>query len=153
MSVDDVRLSRNFYKLKDFDGMKRLFVLLFVLALCLGGIYASADGGSSTGPETKPISGPVIIVHLPADIPGAPRTEVPISCEYNSVMNTVSVSFRADIGVVAVTVTDSASGEAIYGSLDSAEGYVVIPLGERDGAYYILFETVSGAQYGGSFEI
>lgn len=110
--------------------------------------YAFADGDK----DSKPVSTPITIVYLPTDIPGAPRTMVPLECEYNSVAKSIMVTFFADLGYVDVMVQNNVTGEFISATLNSADGYAVIPFNVSSGSYSIIF-NVAGEMMGGTFEL
>lgn len=112
------------------------------------GFNAFADGEN----ESKPMTNPITIIYLPADIPGAPRTIVPLECEYNHVAKSIMVTFFADLGYVDVMVQNNVTGEYISGTLNSADGFAVIPFNATGGSYTIVF-WVAGEMMGGAFEI
>ena len=110
--------------------------------------YVFADGDK----ESKPMTNPITIIYLPADIPGAPRAIVPLECEYDSVDKSIVVTFFADLGLVDVMIQNSETGELVSGTLDSADGYAVIPFNASGGSYSIIF-NVAGEMMGGTFEL
>ena len=110
--------------------------------------YVFAEGDK----DSKPISNPITIVTLPADIPGAPRSVVPLECEYNYVTKSIVVTFFADLGYVDVMVQNNVTGEYISGTLNSADGFAVIPFSATGGSYSIVF-WVAGEMMGGTFEL
>ena len=128
--------------------MKKLFLVILMLSMGWQGFYAFADGDDK--PQT--MSDPITIVYLPADIPGAPRTMVPLECEYNTVAKSIMVTFFADLGCVDVMVQNNVTGEYISGTLNSADGFAVIPFNATGGSYSIVF-WVAGEMMGGTFEL
>ena len=128
--------------------MKKLLLVILMLSMGWQGFNAFADGDK----DSKPISNPITIVTLPADIPGAPRAVVPIACEYNTVAKSIMITFFADLGCVDVMVQNNVTGEYISGALNSADGFAVIPFNVTGGSYSIIF-NVAGEMFGGTFEL
>lgn len=122
-----------------------------MLSIGWQGFYAFADGDNGDK-DSKPISNPITIVTLPADIPGAPRSVVPMECEYNYVAKSIMVTFFANLGYVDVMVQNNVTGEFISATLNSADGYAVIPFNVSSGSYSIIF-NVAGEMMGGTFEL
>lgn len=128
--------------------MKKLIVILLMLSIGWQGFYAFADGDK----EPKTMSDPITIVYLPADIPGAPRSVVPLECEYDFVTKSIMVTFFYDMGYVDVVLQNNFTGEYISATLNSADGYSVIPFNVPSGYYTITFR-VFGDTFYGVFEI
>lgn len=131
--------------------MKKLLLVILMLSMGWQGFNAFADGDNGDK-DSKPISNPITIVTLPADIPGAPRAVVPIACEYNTVAKSIMITFFADLGCVDVMVQNNVTGEYISGALNSADGFAVIPFNVTGGSYSIIF-NVAGEMFGGTFEL
>ena len=128
--------------------MKKLILIVLMLSMGWLVFNAFADGENESGPMTNPIT----IIYLPTDIPGAPRTIVPLECEYNHVAKSIMVTFFADLGCVDVMVQNNVTGEYISGTLNSADGFAVIPFNATGGSYSIVF-WVAGEMMGGTFEL
>lgn len=131
--------------------MKKLLLVILMLSMGWQGFNAFADGDNGDK-DSKPISNPITIVTLPADIPGAPRAVVPIACEYNTVAKSIMITFFADLSYVDVMVQNNTTGEYISGTLNSADGFAVIPFNVTGGSYSIVF-WVAGEMMGGTFEL
>lgn len=132
--------------------MRKLFLLVLMLSMGCIGYSALASNDGEPSKDSKPVSPPITIVYIPADVPGAPRSVVPVECEYNTLLQSICVRFLANLGEVDVTIENLTTGEYISGTLNSANGYFVIPISGSQGIYEIRFETLSET-FGGTFEI
>jgi len=104
---------------------------------------------------TVPPSIIIIIIKTPTPLPGQPRSlvQAPIECQYNPYMNGICTTFNQDLGELDVLVENLSTGEYLEGTVDSAEGYVVLPVSSTAGVYNISFVTASGVEYTGEFEL
>ena len=133
------------------------FISILTFILCLPSlIFASPLSVIDKDDDTiAPPSIIIIIIKTPPPIPGQPRSlvQAPIECQYNPYMNGICTTFNQDLGELDVLVENLSTGEYLEGTVDSAEGYVVLPLSGTVGVYNISFVTASGVEYTGEFEL
>lgn len=133
------------------------FISILTFILCLPSlIFASPLSVIDKDDDTiAPPSIIIIIIKTPPPVPGQPRSlvQAPIECQYNPYMNGICTTFNQDLGELDVLVENLSTGEYLEGTVDSAEGYVVLPLSGTVGVYNISFVTASGVEYTGEFEL
>lgn len=134
---------------------KFIFILTFII--CLPSlIFASPLSVIDKDDDTiAPPSIIIIIIKTPPPVPGQPRSlvQAPIECQYNPYMNGICTTFNQDLGELDVLVENLSTGEYLEGTVDSAEGYVVLPVSSTAGVYNISFVTEAGVEYTGEFEL
>ena len=133
------------------------FISILTFILCLPSlIFASPLSVIDKDDDTiAPPSIIIIIIKTPPPVPGQPRSlvQAPIECQYNPYMNGICATFNQDLGELDVLVENLSTGEYLEGTVDSAEGYVVLPVSSTPGVYNISFVTASGVEYTGEFEL
>ena len=133
------------------------FISILTFILCLPSlIFASPLSVIDKDDDTiAPPSIIIIIIKTPPPVPGQPRSlvQAPIECQYNPYMNGICTTFNQDLGELDVLVENLSTGEYLEGTVDSAEGYVVLPVSSTPGVYNISFVTASGVEYTGEFEL
>lgn len=133
------------------------FISILTFILCLPSlIFASPLSVTDKDDDTiAPPSIIIIIIKTPPPVPGQPRSlvQAPIECQYNPYMNGICATFNQDLGELDVLVENLSTGEYLEGTVDSAEGYVVLPVSSTAGVYNISFVTASGVEYTGEFEL
>ena len=134
---------------------KFLSILTFIL--CLPSLIFASPVLLNDNDDipTVPPSIIIIIIKTPPPVPGQPRSlvQAPIECQYNPYMNGICATFNQDLGELDVLVENLSTGEYLEGTVDSAEGYVVLPVSSTAGVYNISFVTASGVEYTGEFEL
>ena len=133
------------------------FISILTFILCLPSlIFASPLSVIDKDDDTiAPPSIIIIIIKTPPPVPGQPRSlvQAPIECQYNPYMNGICATFNQDLGELDVLVENLSTGEYLEGTVDSAEGYVVLPVSGTAGLYNIAFVTETGVEYTGEFEL
>lgn len=133
------------------------FISILTFILCLPSlIFASPLSVIDKDDDTiAPPSIIIIIIKTPPPVPGQPRSlvQAPIECQYNPYMNGICTTFNQDLGELDVLVENLSTGEYLEGTVDSADGYVVLPVSSTPGLYNIAFVTEAGVEYTGEFEL
>ena len=92
----------------------------------------------------------IIIHEVSNDLPGAPRSIVPFSAEYDDLLNSVVLSCVDDCGEVSVTLVSTA-GDWYQTVFDTEDGSIIIPASGDSGHYTLTIVTSDGATYVGEF--
>lgn len=97
------------------------------------------------------------VMKIPLEIlPGNNLTrnfaEENLECYYCDDMSTITTIFFDDLGIVHLTITNTATGEVWYDTFDSGvQSQVVTPISGTPGWYGIVYTTATGEVYEGSF--
>lgn len=81
----------------------------------------------------------------------APSTPIPLQCEYETINNTVYVTFSNSIGSVFVCVENPNTGSLTYHTIPSNAGVQTIPITDYGNLLRIYFQLSSGVTYMGEF--
>lgn len=97
------------------------------------------------------------VMKIPLEIlPGNNLTrnfaEENLECYYCDDMSTITTTFFDDLGIVHLTITNTATGEVWYDTLDSGvQSHAVTPISGTPGYYQVIYQIESGNMYYGYF--
>lgn len=130
--------------------VKRIITLLIIAVSLL--CYQSPLKAMNYAADTA-----IVILPTPGTNPGpdGPRSPafIPISAYYDSLVSSVLLSFRSNLGEIEVEVLNSTTGGYSYTLIDTQFLYSVIPITLGSGHYIIIFTLPSGQQYQGEFNV
>ena len=130
--------------------VKRIITLLIIAVSLL--CYQSPLKAMNYAADTA-----IVILPTPGTNPGpdGPRSPafIPISAYYDSLVSSVLLSFRSNLGEIEVEVLNPTTGGYSYTLIDTQFLYSVIPITLGSGHYIIIFTLPSGQQYQGEFNV
>ena len=123
-------------------------ILVSLLSLC-----APTPGMAMS--ELEDTVAVIVIDPLPGLIPPGhgPKSPVPISASYESMMSSVILYFTSNLGEIEVEVLNTTTGGYVSDFVDTQFLYATIPIIMGPGHYILLFTLPSGRQYIGEFDI
>lgn len=77
---------------------------------------------------------------------------LPIEATFDGLLSSIITSTSSDLGEVSLTVTNLSTGETWYDTFDSSSTpQAMTPISGASGYYEVVYVTVSGDMYEGSF--
>lgn len=133
--------------------MKHISSLAFTISLLLIMPILRISAYESDSNSTYRVSVPLDRVTISSSTPifHAPSTPIPLQCEYETINNTVYVTFSNSIGSVFVCVENPNTGSLTYHTIPSNAGVQTIPITDYGNLLRIYFQLSSGVTYMGEF--
>ena len=125
-----------------------------------GGNGNENGGNTGSGTDVPSGGGPIILQPInppginnpdPGNLGGGPRTLSPI--DGLCVNGNVELFFYQDLGLVAVTVVNNATGDMWYCTGESRDGVVSLPIDTQRGNYVVTIETEYAGKFVGYFAL
>lgn len=137
--------------------MKTAFYKTAFLLLALGFVPAVLTAAEPEEKPSKEQSDRPILIRKdqPQPMPPHPRmpARVAIECMYEAASESLSFGFFDEMGGVAITVMNAATGEIVCDYCPSTPGSWRTALSGDAGAYRIELEDDGGSRYTGEFEL
>ena len=137
--------------------MKKLLVLLLAASFLTApfNLYADESDGETPPPPPPPVQIPIGPITPPPSSPDPgeinPCALSPI--DGLCVNGNVELFFYQDLGLVAVTVVNNATGDMWYCAGESRDGVASLPIDTQRGSYVVTIETEYAGKFVGYFAL